>query len=78
MQKIKGTAGQYPFLKNIIAQWKPRAKKIKIKLKDVALEAKITPQYLTKIITGLNENPRLETIDNVEKVLKTLEEKAGV
>ncbi len=73
MQKIEGTAAHYPFLKDAIAQWKPRAKKIKLKLKDLATESGITPGHLTKIITGLTENPRLETINDVEVVLKAKE-----
>jgi DNA-binding Xre family transcriptional regulator len=78
MQKISGTIAYYQFLKNLAAQWKPRAKKAKINLKEIAVQAGITPQYFTKIITGKVENPRLQTINDIEIALLCAELKAGV
>lgn len=68
----------YQLFKRIIKSWKPRAKKIKVDLKDIAEEAGITSQYLTKIITGKYvKNPRVETIDDIEAALVAAEEKAA-
>lgn len=74
MQK---TSGFYPFLNNLINNWKPRAKAIKLNLKDLAVLAGISPQHLTKIVTGRIKNPRLKNIDSIESALKFQEEKRG-
>ncbi len=68
----------YPFLRAITAGWKPRAKKAKILLKDLAKEADLAPQHFTKIISGDCKSPRLKTINAVEMALRAAEEKAGV
>lgn len=68
----------YQLFARLIAQWKPRAKKIKVNLKDIAKEAGIKPQHLTKIITGKYvKNPRIKTIDAVEAALCAAEEVAA-
>ncbi len=62
----------------IISTWKPRAKKIKFKLKKLAVDGGTTPQHLTKIITGkFVKNPRIKTINSVEMALRAAEKKAG-
>lgn len=69
---------QYQLFKRVIASWKPRAKAIKVNLKDIAKDAGIKPQHLTKIITGkFVTNPRVKTIDAVEAALFAAEEKAA-
>ena len=69
---------EYQLFSRLIASWKPRAKKIKVDLKDIAAEAGIRPQHLTKIITGkFVKNPRLETIDAIESALCAAEEKVA-
>lgn len=70
--------GTYPFIRAITSEWKSRAKKSKILLKNLAKDAKIAPQHLTKIITGDCLNPRLKTLDAVEMALRDAEKKAGV
>ena len=68
---------KYQLFSRLIDTWKPRAKKIKVKLKDIAKDAGIRPQHLSKIITGkFVENPRIETIDAIEAALCEAEEKA--
>lgn len=79
-------SSEYPMFARLISHWKPRAKKIKVNLKDIAKDAGILPQQLTKIITGKHvKNPRIRTIDAVETALYNAEnkyiaalEKAGV
>lgn len=69
---------EFELFTRLIASWKPRAKKIKINLKDLAKEAGIKPQHLTKIITGkFVKNPRVKTIDAIETALVEAEIKAG-
>lgn len=70
-------SSQYPFLNLIILSWKSRAKKSKINLKKIAINAGITPQHLTKIITGKIANPRMKTINDVEMVILEAESKRG-
>jgi predicted transcriptional regulator len=60
------------------SEWKSRAKKSKILLKNLAKEAKLAPQHLTKIISGECKNPRLKTLNAVEMALRDAEKKAGV
>jgi hypothetical protein len=63
----------------MISSWKPRAKKIKFKLKELAVQGGTTPQHLTKIITRkFVINPRIKTINAVEMALRAAEKKAGV
>jgi len=70
---------KYQMFASIISSWKGRAKKIKKKLKDLAKDAGIQPQHLTKIITGkFVENPKVKTINAVEMALQAAETKAGV
>lgn len=67
---------QYKLFTRAIKSWKPRAKKIKVDLKDIAKEADITPAYLTKIITGkFVKNPSVKIIDAVENAVVYFEEK---
>ena len=68
----------YPFLRALTAGWKPRAKKAKILLKNLAKEADLAPQHLTKIISGECESPRLKTINAVEMALRAAEERVEV
>ncbi len=69
---------KYQLFIRLIASWKPRAKKIDVDLKDIAAEAGIRPQHLTKIITGkFVKNPRIDTIDAIEAALCAAEEKAA-
>lgn len=68
----------YPFLREICAEWKPRAKKAKILLKDLARNAEMAPQHLTKIINNDCKNPRLKTINAIELALREAEKKAGL
>lgn len=70
--------GTYPFIRAITSEWKLRAKKSKILLKDLAKNSDIVPQHLTKIITGDCPNPRLKTINAIEMALRDAEKKAGV
>lgn len=66
---------EYQIFARLIASWKPRAKKIRVNLKDIAKEAGIKPQHLTKIITGkFVKNPRVKTIDAIETALCAAEE----
>jgi hypothetical protein len=76
-QRIKKTS-KYPFLAEIIKTWKPRAKSIKLDLKDLAALSNISPQHFSKVITGACENPKIETINAVEMALKAAEIKAEV
>ena len=78
LKKISRKTGQYPFLQCICAEWKQRAKKSKILLKDLAAQAGMAPQHLTKIINNDCKNPRLKTINAVEMALREAEKKAGV
>jgi len=72
-------SSEFEIFDTIISNWKPRAKKIKLKLKDLALAAGIRPQHLTKIITRkFVKNPRIKTINAVELALVGFEKKAGV
>lgn len=75
-QRIKKTS-KYPFLAALIGTWKPRAKEIKLNLKDLAEISGIAPQHLSKLVTGACEDPKIETINAVEMSLKAAEEKAG-
>lgn len=68
----------YPFLGEMIKEWKPRAKKIDYKLKTLATDAQILPQHLSKLITGFCDNPKLDTINAIEMALREAEKKAGV
>jgi len=69
---------EYQLFARLIAEWKPRAKKIKVPLYKIAEDAKIKPQHLTKIITGKYvKNPRIGTIDAVEAALFAAEEEAA-
>ena len=77
MRKMSKKSSQYPFLNLIISSWKSRAKKSKINLKKVATDAGITPQHLTKIITGKIANVRMKTINDVEIVILQAESKRG-
>jgi len=77
-KKISRRTGQYPFLKELCAEWKPRAKKARILLKDLAVESNIVPQHLTKIISNECRNPNLKTINAVEMALREAEKKAGL
>jgi len=77
-KKISRRTGQYPFLKELCAEWKPRAKKAKILLKNLAVEAGMAPQHLTKIISNDCKNPHLKTINAVEMALREAERKAGI
>ncbi len=61
-----------------MADWKPRAKRIKKKMKILAAEAGISPQHLTQMVTGKVQNPWLRTVDKVEMALRDAEKKAGV
>jgi predicted transcriptional regulator len=68
---------EYELFTRMIASWKPRAKKIKKNLKDIASEAGIRPQHLAKIISGkFVKNPRVKTINDIETALVEAEEKA--
>tara|TARA_R110000851_G_scaffold309302_3_gene468702 strand:+ start:133 stop:402 length:270 start_codon:yes stop_codon:yes gene_type:complete len=58
-------SSNYPFLNAIISEWKSRCKNIKYNLKDLALDANITPPHLTKIITGKIKDPTLGTINDI-------------
>lgn len=71
---------EYPIFTRLIESWKPRAKKIKVSLKEIAEQAGIKPQHLTKIITGkFVKNPRVKTIDAIEAALCAQEvKKKGV
>lgn len=70
---------EFEIFAGIIKSWKPRAKKIKYKLKDLAKAGGIESQHLTKIITGkFVKNPRVKTINAVEIALQCAEKKAGV
>ena len=77
-KKMSRRTGQYPFLKELCAEWKPRAKKAKILLKDLAVEAGMAPQHLTKIISNECKNPRLKTINDFEMALREAEKRAGL
>ncbi len=77
MQKIAGTVEFYPFLQDIVDNWKSRAKKADLKLKDLAVDSGIIPGHLSKIITGITQNPRLDTINSVEMMLKKKEAEAA-
>ena len=66
---------EFQIFQRLISQWKPRCKKIKYKIKDLAKDAGIVPQHLTKIITGKYvTNPRVRTIEAVENALCAKEE----
>jgi predicted transcriptional regulator len=77
MSKRTGRTGKYPFIARLTGSWKKRAKKSKILLKDLAKNANIAPQHLTKIINGDCQNPRLITINAVEMALVEAEAKVG-
>jgi len=77
-KKLSRKTGQYPFLRELCAEWKPRAKKAGILLKDLAVESNIVPQHLTKIINNDCKNPHLKTINSIELALREAEKKAGV
>ena len=68
----------YLLITTLIASWKSRAKKAKVKLKDLAKDSDISAQHFTKILQGRIANPRLDTINNIEMNLRAAEEKAGV
>jgi len=51
MSKRTGRTGKYPFIARLTGSWKKRAKKSKILLKDLAKNADIAPQHLTKTKT---------------------------
>lgn len=76
-QRIKKTS-KYPFLAELIKTWKPRAKKIKLNLKDLAEISGIAPQHFSKIVTGACEDPKIETINSIEMALRAAEIKVGV
>ena len=69
-------SSKYPFLWHLIQSWKPRAKKIKLNLKDLAPLAGVATPHLTKIICGNVANPRLKTINDIEMALRAREENA--
>jgi len=67
---------EYLLFTRLISSWKPRAKKIKVNLKDIAKDAGILPQQLTKIIARRHvKNPRIKTIDAIENALYKAENK---
>jgi AraC-like DNA-binding protein len=69
----KKKLGDYPFIIALIANWKPRAKRLKVNLKDIAAEAKIPPQHLTRIITRTTTNPHPQKINDIEMALSARE-----
>lgn len=70
--------GNYSLTNSLISSWKTRAKKIKLNLKDLAKDSGISPQHMTRIVRGKVPNPRLQTISDVEMMLRAAEKKAGV
>ncbi|MBP7710767.1 MAG: helix-turn-helix domain-containing protein [Rickettsiales bacterium] len=70
--------GNYSLTNSLISSWKTRAKKIKLNLKDLAKDSGISPQHMTRIVRGKVPNPRLQTISDVEMMLRSAEKKAGV
>ncbi len=70
--------GNYLLTNSLILSWKPRAKKIKLNLKDLAKDSGISPQHMTRIVRGKVPNPRFQTISDVEMMLRAAENKAGV
>jgi len=69
--------GNYSLTTSLISSWKSRAKKIKLNLKDLAKDADISPQHMTKIVRGKVPNPRFQTINDVEMRLRAAEQKWG-
>lgn len=68
---------KYQLFTRLIESWKPRCKAINFKMQDLAKEAGIRPQHLSKLIAGKYvENPRIKTIDKIEEALIAEEEKA--
>lgn len=65
--------GDYPFIKCLISDWKPRAKKIKVNLKDIAKDAGVSPQHMTQLVQGNVQNPRLQTVNDVEMAFRNKE-----
>jgi len=70
--------GNYSLTNSLISSWKPRAKKIKLNLKDLAKNSGISPQHMTRIVRGKVPNPRLQTISDVEMMLRAAEKKVEV
>ena len=70
--------GNYPLTNSLVLSWKPRAKKIKLKLKNLAVAANIAPQHMSRLVRGRVKNPHFRTINDVEMALRAAEEKAGV
>lgn len=62
---------EYPFLKKLIDQWPQRARKAHLKHKEVAELAEMSEEQFSLIINGKVKNPRMSTIDKVERVLES-------
>lgn len=77
MPKKKKLLGEYPFIIALISDWKPRAKKLKIKLKKLAAEADIAPEHLSTIIKKKTKNPNVQIINDIEMALRAAENKRG-
>jgi hypothetical protein len=69
--------GNYSLTNSLVTSWKPRAKKIKLKLKNLAVAANMTPQHMSRLVRGRVENPHFRTISDVEMALRAAELAAG-
>lgn len=61
----------YPFIKKLIDQWSVRARKAHLKHKEVARLAEISEEQFSLLINGKVKNPRMSTIDKIERVLES-------
>jgi len=66
---MPNTAGTYPFLKNIIESWPGRIKKVGLTQKQVAFAAGLSQTQFSQIVNGHVDDPRMLTIDAVERVI---------
>lgn len=60
---------KYEFIQNLIDSWRWRIAKANLAEREVAKLAKISSVQLSNILNKKTKNPRLSTIDRIEKVL---------
>lgn len=57
------------FLQQIVEQWPLRAKRAKLRQKQLAALAGISAPHLSLIISGKAVNPKISTLNKIEEIL---------
>lgn len=60
---------KFPFIQRVIDQWPDRAKAAGLTHKELSSLSGLTEKSFSQLINGHIQNPRMSTIDRVERVL---------